>query len=175
MAGTIGQVNRRDAGPMILSACLAGVECKYNGTSAGAMEKSVDADVLLVCPESLGGLPTPRARAEIVGGDGFDVLDGRARVMTCEGDDVTDEYLQGARQTLEIAERAGVRLAVLQEFSPSCGRNMVSDGSFTRNRVAGVGVTTALLMRNGIEVRGQRTSVDSAVDSDGRVDLDLLD
>jgi len=108
--------------------------------------------LVLVCPEVIGGLATPRARAEIVGGNGFDVLDGRAKVMTVHGDDVTAAYLDGARQVLATAEATGAAEAVLQDYSPSCGCRMISDGSFTKNRIEGVGVTAALLIRHELSV-----------------------
>lgn len=137
----------------LMSACLAGTRCAYDGGAAN-QEVSVGerAAVRLVCPEVMGGLGTPRDRAEIVGGNGFDVLDGRARVLTHRGEDVTEAYLSGARQVLRIAQASGAAGAVLQDYSPSCGCRQISDGSFRRNRTAGMGVTAALLVRNGFEV-----------------------
>jgi uncharacterized protein YbbK (DUF523 family) len=161
---------------ILASACLGGVECKYNGTSAGQMPSKADLEgVTLACPEELGGLGTPRPRAEIVGGDGYDVLDGKARVVTCDGEDVTSQYIAGAYRTLAIAQKSAVSIAVLQEFSPSCGRRMISDGSFTRTRVAGVGVTTALLIRNGIDVVGRIQPLSTSLDDLGKVDANSID
>ncbi|MEQ4300141.1 DUF523 domain-containing protein [Plantactinospora sp. B6F1] len=142
------------AAPLFLmSACLAGTRCAYDGGAAREeVAPAADARVRLVCPEVMGGLPTPRDRAEIVGGDGFDVLDGDARVLTDRGEDVTEAYLAGARRTLRIARATGAVGAVLQDYSPSCGCRQVSDGTFRRNRVAGQGVTAALLLRNGFQV-----------------------
>lgn len=141
-----------DGAPVVLmSACLAGTRCAYDGGAAREQVEVVGtAPVRLVCPEVMGGLPTPRDRAEIVGGDGFDVLDGRARVMTYRGEDVTEAYVAGARRVLAIARTTGATGAVLQDYSPACGCRQVSDGSFTRNRVDGMGVTAALLDRSGI-------------------------
>jgi uncharacterized protein YbbK (DUF523 family) len=99
-----------------------------------------------------GGLGTPRPAAEIVGGDGHDVLAGRARVITEEGRDVTAEYVRGAERALEAARDAGASKAILKSRSPSCGCGAVYDGSFTRTRRTGDGVTAALLIENGIEV-----------------------
>ncbi|MEV4760690.1 DUF523 domain-containing protein [Micromonospora sp. NPDC049559] len=144
-----------DAGPrtVLMSACLAGTRCAYDGNAAKQEVPLPDAArVRLVCPEVMGGLGTPRDRAEIVGGDGFDVLDGRARVLTYRGEDVTEEYLAGARRVLRIARATGAAGAVLQDYSPSCGCRQVSDGSFRRVRVPGMGVTAALLTRNGYQV-----------------------
>ncbi|MEN3609499.1 DUF523 domain-containing protein [Plantactinospora sp. ZYX-F-223] len=137
----------------LMSACLAGTRCAYDGGAAKEeVAPGADARVRLVCPEVMGGLPTPRDRAEIVGGDGFDVLDGRARVLTHRGEDVTEAYLAGARRTLRIARASGAVGAVLQDYSPSCGCRQISDGTFRRNRIAGQGVTAALLLRNGFQV-----------------------
>lgn len=107
---------------------------------------------MLVCPEEDGGLATPRPAAEIRGGDGSDVLDGRARVVTEGGVDVTEAYLEGARIALERAREAGARTAILKSRSPSCGRGCIYDGSFSRTLKEGEGVTAALLEREGIQV-----------------------
>lgn len=138
---------------LVLSACLAGRRCAYDGGAANQEVRVAGSDeVVLVCPEVLGGLSTPRPRAEIVGGDGFDVLDGKARVVTHTGQDVTEAYLAGAEESLRLALRSGASEAVLQDFSPSCGCRQINDGSFHKRRVRGVGVTTALLLRNGFSV-----------------------
>lgn len=108
--------------------------------------------MLPVCPEQLGGLPTPRPPAEIVGGSGEDVLDGTARVLTCDGIDITDNYLRGAREVLRLAQLAGAQEVILKERSPSCASCEIYDGSFTGKLKAGCGVTTALLRRNGFRV-----------------------
>ena len=107
---------------------------------------------VLVCPEVDGGLGTPRPPAEIVGGDGNDVLDARARVVTVDGDDVTDAYIEGARAALEAARASGAGAAILKARSPSCGSDGVYDGTFTRTLVDGEGVTAALLRREGLEM-----------------------
>ena len=105
-----------------------------------------------MCPEEEGGLGTPRPPAEIVGGDGHDVISGRARVITSEGRDVTDAYLAGAKLALQRARSSGAKTAVLKARSPSCGKGCIYDGSFSRTQRSGDGVTTALLEANGIEV-----------------------
>lgn len=105
-----------------------------------------------VCPEVLGGLGTPRRPAEIVGGDGTDVLDGAARVLDDRGADVTAQYLTGAAAALRAARATGARRAVLADGSPSCGSSHLHDGSFAGRVRPGVGVTAALLRREGIEV-----------------------
>jgi uncharacterized protein YbbK (DUF523 family) len=102
------------------------------------------------CPEEEGGLGTPRPPAEIVGGDGDDVLRGRARVVTVNGRDVTQGFLQGAYRALAAAR--GAEIAVLKARSPSCGKGRIHDGSFSGSLVAGDGVTAALFQNHGITV-----------------------
>jgi uncharacterized protein YbbK (DUF523 family) len=143
------------SGPVLVSACLAGRACRFDGSAnsddvVGALVASGRA--VLVCPEVDGGLETPRPPAEIVGGDGADVLAGRARVVTISGRDVTDAYLEGARVALTAAHRTGARAAILKARSPSCGKGAIYDGSFSRATRAGDGVTAALVAANGIEV-----------------------
>lgn len=140
---------------MLVSACLAGRSCRFDGSSnsAGTVERLVaEGRAVLVCPEVDGGLGTPRPPAEISGGDGADVLAGRARVLTRSGADVTDAYIAGAERALAAAREAGATCAVLKSRSPSCGRGAVYDGSFSRTLTAGDGVTAALLAANGITV-----------------------
>lgn len=142
-------------GAILVSACLAGRACRFDGSDnredrlAGLISSG---RAVLVCPEDEGGLGTPRPPAEIVGGDGRDVVEGRARVVTKGGRDVTAEYLAGARLALERAREAGASAAVLKARSPSCGKGCIYDGSFTRTQQVGDGVTTALLEQNGIKV-----------------------
>ena len=141
--------------PVLLSACLAGRACRFDGSDNEDSRLSglvAGGRAVLVCPEDEGGLGTPRPPAEIVGGDGHDVLAGRARVVTKEGQDVTEEYLRGAHLALERARATGAVTAVLKARSPSCGKGCVYDGTFTRTQRAGDGVTTALLEANGIQV-----------------------
>ncbi len=142
---------------ILVSACLLGRRVRYDGGHS-----AVDQDVLsrwreqgrvvAFCPEVAGGLSTPRAPAEIVAGTAADVLDGGARVVTCEGDDVTAAFVRGARAALEAAQNAGARLAILKSKSPSCGSQRVYDGSFSATLVDGAGITTTLLRRHGIAV-----------------------
>ena len=142
-------------GAILVSACLAGRPCRFDGSDnredrlGGLISEG---RAVLVCPEEEGGLGTPRPPAEIVGGDGHDVVEGRARVVTQGGRDVTEEYLAGARAALERARSSGARAAVLKARSPSCGKGCIYDGSFTRTRRVGDGVTAALLAANGIAV-----------------------
>lgn len=132
---------------LLVSACLLGENCKYSGgnnydPAAEALRERFD--LVPVCPEQLGGLPTPRAPSERVG----------EKVLSREGADVTDAFRLGAEKTLAIAAAHGVRRAVLQERSPSCGCGMIYDGSFSGRLVPGMGVTAQLLADNGIKVLG---------------------
>jgi uncharacterized protein YbbK (DUF523 family) len=141
--------------PVLVSACLAGRACRYDGSADPDDEVArlvAEGRAVLVCPEEDGGLQTPRPPAEISGGDGADVLAGRARVVTRSGRDVTAEYVAGAEAALLAARAAGATAAILKARSPSCGAGCIYDGSFTRTTQDGDGVTAALLRINGIKV-----------------------
>lgn len=145
----------RFPGPVLVSACLAGRSCRFDGSASRDDQVArlvAEGRAVLVCPEVDGGLETPRPPAEIVGGDGRAVLEGRARVVTEGGVDVTAAYLAGARKALQAARRSGAATAILKARSPSCGTGAIYDGSFSSNLVAGDGVTAALLEANGITV-----------------------
>ncbi len=140
---------------VIVSACLAGVNCKYNGSSnlhreAERLVKSGKA--VPVCPEQLGGCPTPRLKAEILNGTGGDVLDGKCIVVKENGENTTPEFIKGAEEVLKIAMLTGAKMAVLKSGSPSCGCGSIYDGTFSGNKIKGNGVTSELLIRNGIKV-----------------------
>lgn len=140
---------------ILISACLLGVNCRYDGGNSrdeNAINLRQHDELIPVCPEEAGGLPTPRPAVEIVGGDGNDVLDGKAKVLTADGDDKTEEFLKGAQFALELAQSKGATSVILKSKSPSCGCGKVYDGTFTKTLVSGDGVTTALLKRHGIEV-----------------------
>ena len=139
----------------IISACLLGVRCRYDGghsRNKSAMNQQKTYQLIPVCPEESGGLPTPRPPAEIVGGDGDAVLDGKAKVMTEDGTDVTGAYLKGAHHALAVAQSHGATHVILKARSPSCGCGNICDGTFTGTLTSGDGVTTALLKRHGITV-----------------------
>lgn len=143
-----------DKGPVIVSACLLGLHTRYDGTGAldeDALSLLKGRLVVPVCPEQLGGLPTPRPRAEITTGNGMDVLENNSGVVDETGGDVTEEFLKGAAATLQIARLTGAREAYLKEKSPSCGSSLICRGS---ERVQGMGVTAALLVKEGIGVKG---------------------
>jgi uncharacterized protein YbbK (DUF523 family) len=146
----------------LVSACLLGICTRYDGGCFPIpclIELAARGLAVPVCPEVAGGLPVPRPPAEIVGGDGQAVLDGQARVLTIDGQDVTRAFLSGARQALETAQRLGIRQAVLKENSPSCGRRRIYDGTFSDRLVSGQGVAAVLLQRNGITVLSEEEEV----------------
>ena len=130
---------------ILVSACLLGVECRYDGGGqaidrlAALMARY---ELIPVCPEQLGGLPTPRTPAERREG----------RVVNRDGADVTDAFGRGAIQACRIAALYGAKLALLKARSPSCGRGMIYDGSFTGRLVPGDGVAARALMDAGLEV-----------------------
>ncbi len=139
----------------IVSACLAGVNCKYSGGNnfdPRIRELVSQGKAVLVCPEQLGGCSTPRPAAELDGVTGADVLDGKGRVKRITGDFVTEEFIKGAAEVLEIAKITGAEKAILKAKSPSCGCGLVYDGSFSGKLVEGNGITAELLIRNGIDV-----------------------
>jgi len=133
---------------ILVSACLLGVNCRYDGTgvlSKGLNEAFSKHHFIPICPEQLGGLMTPRTPAERVGD----------KIMTKLGEDVTKDYIRGAKEVLKLAQLYDCKLAILKERSPSCGYGKIYDGTFTGTTVEGNGVTAELLSKNGIKVIGE--------------------
>lgn len=129
----------------ICSACLLGLECRYNGRDSynEKVAALLKTEVLIpACPEQLGGLPTPREPVELKEG----------RAITKSGKDVTENFLQGARQVLKLAKLFNAKEAILKQGSPSCGCGRLYDGSFTGRTIKGDGITTIILKKNGIRV-----------------------
>lgn len=133
---------------IIVSACLLGLATRYDGKSKPSISEedlkrlSEKYHLIPVCPEIYGGLPTPRIPSERIG----------ERVVMKDGTDVTENYTKGAHETLSVCKLLGVKKALLKAKSPSCSKTGVYDGSFTGTLVDGLGVTTELLIKNGIEV-----------------------
>jgi len=133
---------------ILMSACLLGVCCRYNSCGKvypQARRLLENNQIIPVCPELLGGLPTPREPAELRDG----------RVYSHSGINVTAQYRRSATETLRLATLFDCRIAVLKERSPSCGHDRIYDGSFTGTLTDGDGVTAALLRENGIRVIGE--------------------
>lgn len=148
---------------IVVSSCLAGLEVRYNGTHRldTRIQGLVDNNkAIMICPELLGGFTTPREPAEIVGGDGEDVLQGKAKVMNRLGTDVTEMYVKGAYETLRKVREVHADIIILKENSPSCGSAMIYNGEFTGEKIVGNGVTTALLKRNGLRVISEEQLAD---------------
>lgn len=142
----------------LISACLVGVDCKYNGGNnfnPKIVKLLEEKKAILVCPEQLGGLTTPRLPAEIV----YDE-NGIKKVINIEGQDVTKEFFKGAEETLKIAKLTGAKVAILKAKSPSCGKGKVYDGQFRHVLVEGNGITTDLLERNGIKVYTEEDDIE---------------
>lgn len=140
---------------LLVSACLGGRTCRYDGKSRSVtlIQELIDCGVALpICPEVDGGLTVPRSASEIVGGTGVDVLQEQARVINKDGEDVSTEFRKGAEESLRIARENGAIAAILCERSPSCGVRMIYDGTFCRQLQPGMGVTSAILARDGIEL-----------------------
>ena len=152
---------------ILVSRCLLGQRVRYDGGAHGPFDVlarwQAEGRIVPLCPEVAGGLPTPRAPAEISGGRGAAVLDGELPVLTDGGQDVTAEFVAGARMALELVAAHGIRIALLKARSPSCGKREAYDGSFSGTRVAGEGVTAAALRRAGVEVFSEEQLAEAAV------------
>ena len=141
---------------ILVSACLAGINCAWDGKNRSdpKIKELVDKNqAVTVCPEVLGGRPIPRTKTEIKGGTGKDVLEGKAKVFDEHGKDVTLEFLKGAAAALDVVKKFNIKEAILKSKSPSCGVGEIYDGSFKSNLINGDGVTTALLKKEGVSCR----------------------
>lgn len=139
----------------LVSACLCGVNCKYDGghnLHPYFVDLLARGEIIPVCPEQLGGLTTPRSPCEISGGTGLDVVRGMAVVINHHGMNITPSFIRGAEEVLRLAIGAGIDGAVLKRGSPSCGSGSIYDGTFIRKLIAGDGVTTAMLKQHGFRV-----------------------
>ncbi len=134
----------------IVSACLAGVKCRYDGNDSrmDQIAEMVERGIALpLCPEMLGGLLSPRDCCEIITGE-----KGNERVITEEGADMTASFISGAEKTCRIAGIIGAHSAILKFRSPSCGYGMIYDGTFTGTKIEGKGIAAAMLEKSGIKI-----------------------
>lgn len=132
-----------------VSACLCGVCCRYDGKTKciPELKKLYDEKrAILVCPEVMGGMPTPRKPSEIAGD----------RVINSSGEDVTEYFQKGAKAALDLCKRYSVKKAILKQNSPSCGSKHVYDGTFSGVLIDGMGITSRLFAENGIEVIAEK-------------------
>jgi uncharacterized protein YbbK (DUF523 family) len=142
---------------ILVSACLLGNKVRYDAndvpTTSDLLDKwNAEGRLVSFCPEVAGGLSVPRLPAEIQSDDGNAVLDGTAKVLDNQGNDVSENFINGAKKALEAANSNNVKVAILKSKSPSCGSSFIYDGTFSSVQKVGQGVTTALLERNGIKV-----------------------
>ncbi len=140
--------------PLLVSCCLLGLKTRYDGTDNYSPEvieyiKKNELTPIPVCPEQLAGLATPRSKCWFHKGDGVAVLQNRGKLINQNGEDMTEVFLHGAHETLKIAKISGCKQAILQQRSPSCGLQKIY---LNEQLVAGIGITAALLKKNGLSV-----------------------
>ena len=134
---------------ILVSACLVGINCKYNGKNnynEKIFQLVKNKKAIPICPEQLGGLKTPRIPAEVK------YINNELHVITKDGVDVTENYIRGAYEVLDLAIRLNIKKVILQPRSPSCGYKKIYDGNFNGNLINGNGILVNLLIENGIEV-----------------------
>lgn len=139
----------------LISACLCGVNCKYNGLNNynEICDKLLAyGKAILVCPEQLGGLPTPRIPSEIIGESSNILNYNNGSVIDKNGNDVTPQFVKGAKETLQIAKKLNIKKAILKDGSPSCGVNYIYDGNFNGTKIKGMGLTAQLLKESSIDI-----------------------
>ncbi len=150
---------------ILISACLLGVRCRYDNKikpSRKCLHLFAKRNVIPVCPEQLGGLSTPRCASAIETGRGEDVLDSKSIVVNERGEDVSRQFIKGAREVLKIAKLTGAKKIIVKSDSPSCGlgvtlKGRIENGKFFIEKVKGNGVAVSLLKRNGIQVISENT------------------
>ena len=134
---------------IIISACLCGCNCKYNGEN-NKNEQCVklfkEGKAILICPEQLGGLSTPRTPCEIIENNGL------IKVVNKLDEDLTENFKKGAEEALKLAKLVNAKVAILKESSPSCGSSFIYDGTFSNNKIKGIGITAKKFVENGIKV-----------------------
>lgn len=139
----------------LISACLCGVNCKYNGSNNYneiCDKLFTSGKAILVCPEQLGGLPTPRIPSEIIGESSNILNNNNGSVIDKNGNDVTLQFVKGAKETLQIAKKLNVKKAILKDGSPSCGVNYIYNGNFNGSKIKGMGLTAQLLKESSIDI-----------------------
>ncbi len=138
---------------ILISACLAGINCRYDGKNNLIKEiKDLveQGKAIIICPEILGGMKTPRIPAEIT------CKEGKLQIINTQNENVSSFFFEGARKTLEYANKNKVKQAILKSKSPSCGFKEIYDGTFTKTLKKGNGITAQILIDNGIEVCSEK-------------------
>jgi len=165
---------------ILISACLLGHKVRYDGKDNLQNNTELQVwikagKVVTICPEMAGGLPTPRPPAEIqYNKSAKEVLSGKAKIITIDGDDVSAEYMAGAQKALALAKQHHISVAILKARSPSCGSQQVYDGRHSKKLVDGMGVTAALLSQHGIQVFDE-TEIDQALEAASKFKLHSID
>ncbi|MBS6185277.1 MAG: DUF523 domain-containing protein [Clostridium celatum] len=139
----------------LISACLCGVNCKYNGLNNYneiCDKLFTSGKAILVCPEQLGGLPTPRIPSEIIGESSNILNNNNGSVIDKNGNYVTPQFVKGAKETLQIAKKLNIKKAILKDGSPSCGVNYIYNGNFNGSKIKGMGITAQLLKESSIDI-----------------------
>lgn len=154
---------------ILVSACLLGHNVRFDGGNNDQRDHEIIARwqkeqrIITICPEVAGGLSVPRPGCEIIGaGGGEAVLNGQATVMSEFGIDSTSFYLEGAKQALSLVKKYNIKLAILKNRSPSCGSTHIYDGNFSKEKIAGEGVTAALLKNAGVKIFHEETIMEAA-------------
>jgi len=130
---------------VLISSCLYGVKCRYDGKAnyCDSIEELKEfCNFIPACAECLAGLPTPRTPCELIGG----------KVISKTGEDLTEAFVDGAKQVLKIAKENNCSIALLKQRSPSCGNGLIYDGTFSGSLISGDGITSSLIKKNGIKV-----------------------
>lgn len=147
---------------ILISACLIGQNVRYDETNKHDTKLKELTDrglAMAICPEILGGLTIPRNPAEIRGGDGFDVLENKAEIIDIQGNNVTNDYLNGAMIALDICQKMDCKTLILKSDSPTCSLQNIYSGNFNNTKKQGVGVFAALLIKNGIKVYDEKNYI----------------
>ena len=148
-------MDSRPSKRFLVSACLAGINCTFRGKNNLNDKIKTLADngmAIALCPEVSALLGIPRENIELSGGDGNDLLDGKAKAISSDGRDLTKDIIAGAYKVLEEVRRYGIREAIMKSNSPTCGAGQIYDGTFSNTLKKGDGVLAALLKRNGIKI-----------------------
>lgn len=153
---------------ILVSSCLLGNAVRYKGDANPLdllLKYKEQGHFIPICPEVFGGLSIPRPPAEIVGGSGEDVWQGKAKLMNNEGVDVTESYKNGVLKAAEYCKKQHVTAVILKERSPSCGTHMIYDGTFTGTRIPGRGVTAAYFAQMGLPLYSEEELTEELLQS----------
>lgn len=142
---------------ILISSCLIGNKVRYDGGHCKVSDQCIqswqNAKVLVpLCPEVHSGLPVPRLSAEVRNYSAISTMQEKTKVFDKENSDITHNYIEGAKAALRLCNKFSIKMAILKEYSPSCGVQKIYDGNFSGRKIKGMGVTTSHLLQNGIKV-----------------------